>query len=520
MSSLVTVLQVVFKGGQVLAAAGAATQIGEAVLARAGLIKPETRLIRAGMDAVLGAVIPRQAPEEVDAFEIGEATVATAPALPATPVVAPVTTTAPDIGNAPAVAAETTDGKDDNENEELLKGVETIYAGWADAIGMHEGEIRLCGTRPNLLDAKYTGGTKDKHHAYLQDLILYQKCVADHAAQSRIAGEAEELEVVKKVDALYEGWGDAMEVGEASLCGKKPKLTDVEFQAPLYKGSVVNKPRITLFFKKLADWQSCVQAEKEQQKQAEAAQKAAVTKAAKSAAKSSADRQKKVAEWALVQQQQKFNQELQALKDAAAAEKTAEEQAKIDARMQELLQAKQDAEKLALTLQTQAKDAQQQAMIDKLTAEISSKAKEPGGMDEMFKMIMMQRLMEPAAPQAPAAAPAMDPAYAMMTMQAQSQAEQLAALQNAQTMSAFGDPGAIPWEAQSGGDMYYYGDAEPLDEEIAEELGLEGARTNDEGRLLFELKNAGWSEDALQEFVGDHGDVNTSSCSTGSCGLR
>jgi flagellar biosynthesis GTPase FlhF len=346
MSSLILA---VLKIGQILGAADAAIQIGEAVGHHTGILNKNTKIVPAFTGFVLHALgaRPREAAAPVAA--LGHASPDPATATP------------------------------------LLLG------------GLPEGVIRLCSTCQSEQRTPFTlSGTERGIVAGLCEL---------HEQEARAA--------MDRVDAMYLGWAEAwgIDVGKASVCGVKPIKESYKNEWGNVQGNLYQKAiadwQACVQNEKAADKdaQKAIADAKKAQKTAE--QKAAKAEQAADKARRDSDKLRAAAAVATERQRAGFARREATLKTNYEKATTEQERAALKAEIDQLRAAQEQSEKLLEQSQRDATDADMRAQIDRLNREIVDRAKEPASSDQslqqMLMMVAMQNMM-------PAAAPAMDPA--------------------------------------------------------------------------------------------------------------
>jgi len=466
-SAVLALLVKVGRGAQYLGAADAVLTVVETGLERAGAIQPGTKLLQEGANLVMDAAgVPRRprlgaAPAASTTPPSSVANLLAAPPPPA----ASSSASAPALGHAPPA----------NPNTRRVLCPECLA-----------GQVFLAGAG---------------------EPIALVRC-PDHETKTRTT--------LDQVEALYIGYAQAWGVDLAG-CGGKPNKNDFKNEW----GNVKQEEYLTA----LTNWQQCIaddKAAKQKAKETAAAWKAKDAKEdAKQAAqakKHEADAvakakatQKRVASQGLSWQKMRYAKQIQDLQAKYAAEKDATAKAALDKQIQDLTQQKLDAERVANEIAQQARDADHQAQIDRLQAEVAAAAQKPGGMDEMFKMVVMARMMNPAA--------AVDPAAMMMMAQPASVMDPAAMV-----AQSSGDPmAAMMMQAQasdnSGYNMDFEGhdEADPFDSELAQAMRLGDAPTYGDAEALFNLRE-NFPEVDTADLFGDQPD-NLSGCSLGSCGL-
>lgn len=445
-------------GGKLLAGAGAAAQIGEAVLPRLGVMDPGTKILKTGADIVLDVL---GVPHGSDAPAIAGAS-------------APAST--PALGEAMSPAAPPVSSR----------------------------EIRICVECQG--DTPVLAGTGSK--------VFLDRCETHR----------EDLEgVVSGIDGLYLGWAEANgidpeqaigEIGAVGYCGPKPSKNEDKYRG-VFGGLKEDK-----YFAALNKWQKCAA----KQKRDTAAEK----KSLKSAVKAQKDRDKAIAKTALDATRRRFTGQIQALRQAQAETKSQAEKDALQAQINQLTQQKHDADALNAKIQEQAKDDAHQRQIDDLKKEIANRAQQPGGMDEMFKMVMLQRAMQPNAP------PAAQQAPAIMMLQPPAAPAAPVAPAQPQVIMMPGMPGIpgmpdMPSQSQvfmdesesdvGFEDLMGADDALVEEIEIADNLGLAGAVTNGDAMAFQNLRNA-WSPEEYAEFTSGFNEISGCGNSIASCGLR
>lgn len=324
--------------------------------------------------------------------------------------------------------------------------------------------------------------------------------------------------VVNDVDGMYLGWAEASGIdpdrvvgslGDTGYCGKKPSKNEDKYRG-VFGGLKEDK-----YFAALNKWQKCVAKEKRDTAKDKAHEKAAV--------KGQKDKDKAIARQALAAQGKRYDAQISALKQAQADAKTAQEKAALQNQIDQLSQQKRDADALAVKVQEQAKDAAHQQQIDELKKDIAQRAQQPGGIDEMLKLVMLQRMNQPAS--APASAPAImmlnPPAQAAPAPQQQAPQvqTQFVAVPVAPDTQAFLD------EEASGpsDDMDLMGaDDEIEDIEIADALGLAGTNVTVGDAMSFQNLRQAWSPEEYNGFVEEFRAIEGlggCSSSIGRCGL-
>ncbi len=441
------VIGVALKVAQTLGGVSAAVGIGEAVLSRTGVIKPETRLLpeaaRFACD-VIGVPVRAQQPA---------------------PQLAGATGPSQSIGDASSV-------------EPRVECPQCHISDDTPILGAAAGEE-----------------------------IILAPC-EHHAAEADSVGA--------KVGAMYSGWLDSLGIAEVA-CGPKPRLVDYKKPKRIPgTNKVITIPDAATYYKRLVEWQECAAKDKE------ASEAAAKAKADSDAAVS---KKTQAAQWALKMQAARSKKELDDLKAAQAAEKDAAAKAEYQAKIDQLMAEKANAEKLAAEMATRSRDDAMRAKIDALAAIVNAQAQKPGGMSEFLAAMVANQQQQIAS-----------------VAQQQSAISQQALSQPGVPLMvpASADPG-IPWTAapeteenvpgegveyNDGSGFYFAGledDAE-MDDEIAANLGIEGAHlTNAEARPVFGARQAGWSKDELAELVrawGPNPEPAIGGCAVGSCGVR
>lgn len=343
----------------------------------------------------------------------------------------------------------------------------------------------------------------------------------EHAAQTEAAAAG--------VDAMYAAWAESrgIDMGAASKCGPQPKPSS-------YKGpSGLN---LTAYQQSVINWQACKQAEQDAAAQA-AANKAAIQAAAKKAKEAGYTQGKKIAQnvasAALAQQAKKYQDQIDAMNAAAAQAKTDEQRAAIQAQLDAANAAKAAADKALADSQAQAKDAQHQADITALQAQVAAAAKQPGGMDQFIQQFMLQQMMQQQPTQAPAFQPTMMMApdgsgyvaaspqgLPMFAPQPQVYAQPMVAPQMmAFDEGGYGDPFA-------GGEFAFdfagAAPETPAPPDLVAALGLPaGTATLGEVRELFDWRQRdGLSNEQLDEMLSAMRSMNIAPCPTGACGIR
>ena len=332
--------------------------------------------------------------------------------------------------------------------------------------------------------------------------------------------------IVNEVDSLYLGWASAMgvdpnqpiaegvDVGAAGYCGKKPNKNDDRFRG-VFGGLKEDK-----YFAALDKWQKCVAKEHRDTKAGQKHEKAAV--------KAQKDRDKAIAKTALDATRRRFEAQIQALKMAQKDAQTDAEKKALQQQIDTLNQSKRDADALNAKIQEQAKDADHQRQIDELKREIATRAQQPGGMDEMFKMVMMQRAMQPSAPPAQQSAPAI----MMLQPPAPAGGGGSGVPSSATQILPIMIPGSpdMPVQQQvyvdegedfGRDDMDLMGsedDAIVEEIEIADNLGLAGAVTKGDAMAFQNLRNA-WTPEEYAEFTSGFNEISGCGNSIGRCGL-
>lgn len=471
------------KGLGYLGAAGVAVEVVETVAHHTGILPKESRLVPATTRLVLQALEIPQAPERA----------------------------APSLGHAPAVV-------DAQPNE------------------------------PPAISAVVLTGQRDVCPDCYRSQPISLAGAGESAAELRLvrcgAHEAEAVELAGHMGQFFDTWAEAYGVSlEAGPdCGAKPNSND-------YKNMWGNVEQ-DKYYKALSKWQGCKAKQKEAQLKAD---QKADAKAAKAAAKEAADdaatakkaeaakvaavekakkTAKKLSDFALSATKAKYEKQVKDLLAAQAAEKDAAAKAAMQQQIDAANQAKLDAERLLAETNARAQSTEHQRQIDALRAEIAANAQKPQGMDQMFQQIMMARMMAPPAAPAPVApAPVMmaDPSAMMAAQMMQPAMMQPAAFPffpSVDPMAAMmaTDPMALDPMAA---DMWLSGNDGGLeiDAELAGELGLQGVDTLGEARVLFDVKNAGWSEEEVNRLLADMRGTDEApmpGCKTqglGSCGL-
>lgn len=350
--SIVSLALGAFNVAKAVGGVTAGVEMGEVVLKKTGLLKPETSILGEATSIaceVLG-IPERKSP--------------TAPAPGTVPLATPAANP-PDIGAAPAA------------QERVIAVIcPDCYGGGAVLSGFGEAVLGHC---------------------------------EEHA---RVA-----TDTASRVTAMYDGWAKAWGLGDVAACGKKPNpndkkyLTNVSAQVATIKamGTTPKIVNMATYYRDLAEWQDCVQREKD----AAAADKAAVEAAKKTAyaegKKKGAGTAKKISTFAMNAQKSKYEKQLADLQAQQDLAKTEAEKAAFQAKIDEAEKAKALAEQLAAELKSQTADADTKAKIAALEAQIASKAQQPGGMDEFFKMLLMKQLMAPAPAVQPYSASPVDP---------------------------------------------------------------------------------------------------------------
>lgn len=336
-------------------------------------------------------------------------------------------------------------------------------------------------------------------------------CAVGPIAISGVEGEEVKLElgrcasceeqaqsVAEQVDALYLGWAEAWSLPDIEGCNAKPIKNDKKYVT--FWGNFDD----TQFYKDLAAWQSCQSKEKAAREKAAqaaaqeaAAHKTEVARTAKSAAAREAARQKKTAEWALRAQKKRYENQIAHLRALEAARQKKSEKDKIAAQIAELEQAKADAEALAAKVSVDAKNREQQVEVARLREEVARTASKPGGLDELFREVMLERLR---SPETPAPVPREAPP--------------------AET--------ALPWgEIPSPADELVFEDADvelgeapgEMDPDIASALGIEGAANVEDAIELFGMRAAGWSDEELGDLAANLKAPLENGCAIGACGV-
>ena len=476
MSAVLAFLMKVGKGAEYLGAASAVLSVAEAGLERAGYIQPGTKLLTEAAHFVMDAGgVPRRpnGPPQLGAAS----SAANAPPASSAPPIS--SSAAASSNNSPAPAAASSAGAPP------LGAAPSQRRNVCPACA--SGKLILAGAGDQI--ALVLCGNHDQHQAA----------------------------TLERVEGLYIGYANAYGVDLEGGCGKKPDKNS-------FKNMWGNVEQVQ-YLEALTNWQQCIAAEKEAKAKAKAkdakedatqAKKWAAqdakedAKQAKTAAKQTKDavaaekaKQKKIASQSLAWQKNRYENQIRDLQAKYAKEQSDATRAALEKQIQDLTQQKLDTEKVANELQQQARDQQHQADLDKMRAEIAAAAQKPGGMDEMFRMMMMARMMAPPAP-----APQADPMAAMMM----APVDPVAAMMMA--------PATMDPLAMDQGLMDFAGhdhdEDDVYDLELASAMGIEGATYGDAERLWNLRENFGQDTSGLFDGIAGDGD----GCSIGSCGFN
>ncbi len=458
-SAVLKFLLSVGKGAEYVGAADAVLTVAELGLARAGVIQPGTKLLVEGANIIMDAAgVPRRNAKTPQlAGGPSPSSPNAAPPLPRAATSSSAGATASSPAAAPPPPIEAAPPERRLVCPACASG-RVILAGAGEEIA-----LVLCGDH-------------------------------EQKQQATLAG----------VESLYIGYAKAWGVDLAG-CGGKPNPNNFKN----FWGNVEQVDYLTA----LTNWQQCIandkaakaktaaQIDAAKKAQAAADKSAADTAAAAAAQRASADKQRqrevdrRVAQQSLEWQRKRYEGQIAALQQRAAKEKSDTERAALQKQIDDLSQQKADAEKVANEISQQARDAQHQAELDRMRAEIAASAQKPGGLDEMFKMALMAKMLSPSGG-------GVDPAMlAMMQQQA-----------------AAGGGGE-----EGGGELDFagQGDENAIEDDLAQAMGLAGAHTTSEAETLFNLRANFPDEDTSSLFDGMAGDeaLPTDGCSLGSCSL-
>lgn len=341
--------------------------------------------------------------------------------------------------------------------------------------------------------------------------------------------------------AMYRGWSEAygVDLGKIPDCGPEPVQNDFK--------NAFGEPHRDNYERALIKWQACAMKRTAEQAKADAA---ATAKAAKAAAKEAADdakaaakaqkdkdaaiaKEKKAAEWKLQVQAGHYRREKEKAEKEKAAAATEAERVAAQKKLDEMIAAKAATDALLADITAKAKDADHQKQIDALQAQILA-AKGPSGTDTMIQMLLAQQAQQQQAqpvyqqPQYVQAQPVYQQQVASPVYQ-----QQFMPVQDSSMFAA--PPQAIPWaEAQmpGGGEMfddgsagmYFSGASDPMDQDVASALGIEGAQTQADGRILYEMGNVGYDDEELAllaTMLNDDGGQGPilSGCAVGACSV-
>lgn len=332
------------------------------------------------------------------------------------------------------------------------------------------------------------------------------------------------LAIAGHVGALYDGWAESYGVpvlGDA--CGTKPNQNDPKYVAHL------GNYQPMLYFRDLATWQECTMANAAK---AVADKAAAALRAAEIAAAEKRGYRRAVnpgkaataASWALAAQKKQYDDQLAALNALPAG---GSQQSQIDA----LIAQKANLDRLAAVLAAPTPDLASQQQQLNLQAELALAAQRPGGIASLLSMATQQQQNPIDQLQQLQQLQAQQQLQANQLTQANQQS-QLQQLQQLQQMAQSQQQDALPWGGapeQGYSDEQFYadygiegaGDDAPIDPELAETLGIAGAATNGDARMVFGIRNAGWGEDdlaALNSMLSS-GAAEVNGCDVGRCGI-
>ena len=294
------------------------------------------------------------------------------------------------------------------------------------------------------------------------------------------------LGTAERVEAMYDAWAKAndIDVGAGPHgCGLKPRKDEEK-----YHNAWGFRDRE--FFADLAKWQDCAAKSKTATEKLKSKFKSAEKKAGDKARSA----QQRIAQFALAAQQKKYEEQIAKMQADQAKATSDAEKAALQKQIDAVTQQKNDAEKLQAQLAEKAKDDATAAKIDALSKEVADKAKQPGGMDQMFQQAMMMRMMAPQPPAAPPiiipGMPAPPPAPLPWAAPPSDDGGGRRRHRDEERDEAPEQPvpQIVVVNADDGGadDIDFAGaDDSPLSPQLAEDLGISGAATFGDARDLF-----------------------------------